>query len=53
MSSEPKGKNYSSECKERLFSDKKASNRQVRKKTNKKYFKMSLASLLALFLLVW
>lgn len=51
MSLEPRGKNYSSECKERLLSDKKASKRQVRKKTNKKKIKMSLASLLALFLL--
>lgn len=50
MSSEPRGKNYSSECKERFLSDKKASKRQVRKKTDKK-FKMSLASSLALFLL--
>lgn len=53
MSVEPRGKNYSSECKEKLLSDKKASKSQVKKKTNKKYFKLSLASLLALFLLVW
>jgi len=35
MSSEPRGKIYSSECKERLLSDKKASKRQVKKKTNR------------------
>lgn len=42
MSSEPRGKNYSSECKERLLSDKKASKRQVRKKTNRKMFQNEL-----------
>lgn len=35
MSLEPRGKIYSNECKERLLSDKKASKRQVKKKTNR------------------
>lgn len=52
MSSEPRGKNYSSECKERLLSDKKASKRQVRKKTNKK-IQNELGKLTSTILAVW
>lgn len=52
MSSEPRGKNYSSECKERLLSDKNASKRQVRKKTNEK-IQNELGKLTSTILAVW
>lgn len=52
MNLEPRGKNYSSECKERLSSDTKASKRQVRKKTDKK-IQNELGKLTSTILTVW